>query len=243
MTDANKILANLAVFHNGDWAKINSSLQDKKLDFLSERLSDGMDYITLLYNDYYPEKLKIKTGKPPFVLFYKGDLSLLKNDNILSVISSRNHSDDFDSDVDTLLKDTDRVLICGGSLSDSSIIKLTNKIIAVLPCGIDYKGDYTALVDTIVSNGGLVLSEYPKDTPPSQNSCMFRNRIIEGIARDTLVIEARNMSGSLVRLNLATQFNNNVFVVPKRLKDSDFINNELIYEGATPCYSKEVLKD
>ena len=240
MTPAREIMANLAVFHNGDWDKIYEVVQRKDYDKRLDGLSNGMNYITV-FDEHFPEKLS-QSYKQPFALFYKGNLDLLKSDKIISVISSREQSSEFHNIVDELLKGTNHTLIIGGNTaSDMYISTICNKIIVVLPCGIDYKGEQTAIVDTVVSNGGLVLSEYPKDTPPNSNTFKARIRIMEGIATDTLAIEVKPMSSGLMRATLAVSIDNKVYAVPKSITDKTYINNELIYEGATPCYKRDVL--
>ena len=89
-----KILVYLAIKYKGDWKKIIEAIESKeKVDAAEvEKVVSKLDskWITLLSNEY-PDYLK-RIYAPPIVLFYKGDISLLKNDNV-AIIGSREASE------------------------------------------------------------------------------------------------------------------------------------------------------
>nr|WP_252893931.1 DNA-processing protein DprA [Veillonella denticariosi] len=62
--------------------------------------------------------------------------------------------------------------------------------------------------------GGLLLSEYPPGTPPSAKHFPARNRIISGLCKGVIVVEARASSGSLITADMANSEGRDVFVVP-----------------------------
>ena len=88
--------------------------------------------------------------------------------------------------------------------------------IAVLGCGLAhvYPRQHHALQQRILASGGLLLSEHPPDTPARPAFFPRRNRIITGLARGVLVVEALQHSGSLISARLALEQNREVFALP-----------------------------
>ncbi|PIR48171.1 DNA-protecting protein DprA [Candidatus Peregrinibacteria bacterium CG10_big_fil_rev_8_21_14_0_10_55_24] len=70
------------------------------------------------------------------------------------------------------------------------------------------------LAQEIVKNGGLILSEFPLDTTPDKYTFPARNRIIAGLSRGTVVLEAGEGSGALITADLALDYGREVFAVP-----------------------------
>jgi DNA processing protein len=89
------------------------------------------------------------------------------------------------------------------------------RTIAVLGCGADvcYPAENRRLYDTIAHKGAIV-SEYPPGTGPDAYHFPARNRIISGMARAILVVEAGPKSGSLITARLALEHGRDVFAVP-----------------------------
>lgn len=94
-------------------------------------------------------------------------------------------------------------------------ISAGGRTIAVLGSGIDvvYPAESKELYDDICSRG-LVLSEYAPGTPPNHYNFPERNRIISGLSKAVLVIEARENSGALITANLAIEQGKDLFVIP-----------------------------
>jgi DNA processing protein len=89
------------------------------------------------------------------------------------------------------------------------------RTIAVLgsACDVIYPAEHASLAREIVARG-LVLSEYPPGTPPHRGQFPMRNRIISGLSRAVVVIEAHEKSGSLITARLALQQGRDVMAVP-----------------------------
>lgn len=100
--------------------------------------------------------------------------------------------------------------------SHEAALRHNLKTVAVMPCGIDYihPEDQKNLYNSILSSGGLILSEYPADFKPKLWTYPKRNRIVAGLSKATLVIEAGANSGSLITAELANSYGREVFVVP-----------------------------
>lgn len=97
-----------------------------------------------------------------------------------------------------------------------SCVQNHGRTIAVLPCGIDqaYDGVRDKLLDLIIAEKGLVLSEYPDGFASKIWTFHKRNRIIAGLSAAVLVIEAGLDSGSLITANFAKKFMRPIFAVP-----------------------------
>ncbi len=111
--------------------------------------------------------------------------------------------------------------------------------IAVLGCGIDrdYPASHRELARRICSDG-LVVSEYAPGVEPAPWRFPARNRIIAGLALATVVVEARERSGSLITADLALEEGREVFAVPGEITSGLSRGaNALLRLGATPLTS------
>jgi DNA processing protein len=110
--------------------------------------------------------------------------------------------------------------------------------VAVLGCGIDrdYPAAHARLAGTIVDAGGLVVSEYEPGVEPAPWRFPARNRIIAGLARATVVVEARERSGALITADFALEDGREVLAVPGEITSGlSAGTNALLRQGATPA--------
>jgi DNA processing protein len=108
------------------------------------------------------------------------------------------------------------------------------RTLAFLGSGIDriYPRESVPLARSI-SLSGAVLSEFPLGTPPLPGNFPVRNRLISGVSRGTLVVEAAPRSGSLITARMALEQGREVFAVPGRVTGEKAIGpNSLIQQGA-----------
>jgi DNA processing protein len=112
--------------------------------------------------------------------------------------------------------------------------------VAVLGCGVDrdYPAAHAQLARGIVDTGGLVVSEYEPGVEPAPWRFPARNRIIAGLARATVVVEARERSGALITADFALEDGREVLAVPGEITSSlSAGTNALLRQGATPATS------
>lgn len=113
------------------------------------------------------------------------------------------------------------------------------RTIAVLGSGVDqvYPAQNRELGNAIIANGALV-SEYPLGTRPEANNFPPRNRIISGLSRGVVIVEASQRSGALITTNFAADQGREVFAVPGSILNPGSAGcNDLIRQGATPFLS------
>ncbi len=105
--------------------------------------------------------------------------------------------------------------------------------------GVPYPKENWELYQKIRQQGGI-LSEYPPGTKPMKYHFPMRNRLISGFADGTLVIEAREKSGTLITVDRALEQGKDVFALPGRITDQNSVGcNRLIQQGAKAVTSPE----
>ena len=94
------------------------------------------------------------------------------------------------------------------------------------------------LAEKIISSGGCVLSEFEPNLKAAYYTFPMRNRLVAGLSKAALIIEAQEKSGTLITARMALDYNKEVLAVPGSIS-SDFSKgtNNLIKQGATPITS------
>jgi DNA processing protein len=216
-------------------------LQIKPADKLLAEYSANNIHLITFFDKVYPESLKT-IYQPPWVLFAKGDLSLLNSQKTLAVVGSRNASTYGLKTIEYLfpqLIDSGTVIISGlakgiDAHSHKTAIRLGGKTIGVIAGGFNhlYPKENIELAKYMMQNH-LVLSEYPPDTKPERWHFPMRNRIISGLSRGTLIVEAQKKSGSLITAEFALNDGREVFAVPGSILSANSEGvHELIQQGA-----------
>lgn len=178
--------------------------------------------ILTIIDKEYPAMLK-PIKDPPLVLYLMGDLTLLSVMPTISVIGTRSPSTEVNEKmkyiVTPLIKEK-WVIVSGLARGiDSLAHKLTlahnGRTIAVLGSGFNYMypKENLCLLNEIKKTG-LVISEYPPNTPPKPYHFPERNRIISGLSFGTLVIEATENSGTLITVDQALDQGREVYAIP-----------------------------
>ncbi len=247
------ILIYFATKYHGDYRLIMNAIKEKeKVDEEELKKIKNRNYkaITILDDDY-PFELK-SIYMPPFVLFYKGDISLINGKNKLAVIGSRKPSEyginATKKILDELFLQCEAIIVSGMASGIDSIAHLSSlehkmKTIAVLGCGIDYcYPSENLMLKKEIEKNGLVLSEYPDKTVPNKNFFPLRNRIIAGISKAVLVTDAKIKSGTQITIRFALEQGKEIYAIPHSIFDNSFCN-ELIKQGAVPVLKGQDLEE
>lgn len=192
----------------------------------------------------FPEELK-NIPYPPLFLYVKGHLSDLPK---FAIVGSRKPSL-YGREVANLFGDKlSEAGLCLVSGLARGIDTIVHKVcvdkkrptIAVLGSGLDviYPAENKDLFRKIIDTGGAVLSEFPLGTKPRRENFPRRNRIISGLAKGVLVIEAGERSGTIITARWAQEQGKEVFAIPGNIfSEQSKGTNFLIKQGAIPVTS------
>ena len=204
-----------------------------------------------ILDDCYPWDLS-EIYDAPVLLFYKGNLDLLKFPKV-AVVGSRACSKQGVKSVEKVIQGLENELVIVSGLAKGidtaahmAALQNGGKTIAVIGTGLDvfYPKANKRLQDYI-GNDHLILSEYGPGEQPLKFHFPARNRIIAGLCRGVIVAEAKMRSGSLITCERAMEEGRDVFAIPGSILDglSDGCHH-LIQEGAKLVTSgKDVLAE
>ena len=239
--DAVKKVENLKPYThipNADKRAIASSAKDEKLDYIIHKIDEyKMDVTTFLDKDF-PSILN-HIYNPRAILFMRGNRALLdKRLNRIALVGARRCSLYGRNVARMLGKELGKystIIVSGGARGidthgHEGLLASLGYGIVVMGCGLDivYPRENTKLFDRILQNNGLLVSEYPPGTPPSAKHFPARNRIISGLSRGVIVVEAKGSSGSLITADMAVSEGRDVFVVPCNLLDHTADGNKFL---------------
>ena len=213
-----------------DWKGIDRDL--KALDRTGARL------ITLKDADYPPLLKHIPDA--PIVLYARG--ALHPGNDTLAIVGSRAASAEgvaISGKIGETVSSAGITVASGlargiDTAAHARALDGDGKTVAVLGCGIDtcYPAENRALFEKI-GREGLIVTEYRPGEPPVPHHFPERNRIIAGMSRGVLVVEATARSGSLITARLALEYGREVMAMPGSvLKTEHAGSNRLIKDGA-----------
>jgi DNA processing protein len=202
------------------------------------------NYFTLL-DDCYPKLLQ-QIYDPPLFLFFEGNIELLKNEYLLSMVGSRHTTSYHQQAAEKIIKEftnTPLVIVSGLAMGMDAVCHqaaLENNLptIAVLGSGIDRDSFYPKinykLAQDIIKKNGLIISEYPEGTKPALHHFPRRNRILAGLSRATVVLSGALKSGTLITAQVAIDEGREVFALPGNINQTLCHGpNTLLLNGAS----------
>lgn len=195
-----------------------------------------------LQSKEYPKALRWIKDPPP-ILYFKGEWDPAIFDNCLGVVGSRkmtNYGKLISKEYVKIVASYEVTIVSGfmygvDAHAHQAAIDGKGRTIAVMPCGIDlvHPSYQKELYEKIISRHGLIISEYPENTPPALWTYPRRNRIIAGISSHLLVIEAGLKSGALITARIARKYNKKILAVPGPLtSEVSKGTNQLIKNGS-----------
>lgn len=243
------LILNYSIKHKGDW--------DEELKAITQKETFDRDEVVQNYNKYkgqfitilnidYPEYLKNRYA-PPFVLYYKGNVSLIKDyKNKLSVYVGLSSSMYAKKSVSTLINDLIDMLIPvipyidRWSLDTALEISKRGPVVLVLSKGFGQLDAYESESIEKISEKGLVITEIPNDEKDKRKNKIQQCRLVANLATNTLVGAITKKEYQMVGLGYSIAKGDNVFCLPFQM-GSNYVNNSLIHDGAILVENKETI--
>jgi DNA processing protein len=192
----------------------------------------------------YP-RLLLEIPDPPPVLYYHGTVDLLENQGqvpMIAIVGTRDPSDygrRWTRKLSAALSQEGFLVVSGladgiDTEAHTSCLNAGGRTIAVMATGTNViYPPFNRNLAQRIANQGLLLSEYPAGTQPDRVHFPRRNRIIAGLSRATLVLEAPQKSGALITARLANDYGRDVYVLPGSLDNKRCQGClDLLYQGA-----------
>jgi DNA processing protein len=207
------------------------------------------------HDPLYPDSL-MALSDPPAVLFGRGGPELLpafSAEEMVTIVGSRRASSygrELATDLGREIASAGLTVVSGMAIGIDSCahrgaLEAGGLTVAILGSGVDvpYPPRHTRLYDEIVEKG-VVIAELPPGTSARRWSFPARNRIMAALSRMTVVVEARQRSGSLITAEMAQDLNREVGAVPGRVGSSPAAGtNGLLRDGASVIRGAEDVLD
>jgi DNA processing protein len=203
------------------WRPVRTDAVARATQALAEAAGAGLSTLTV-FEPQYPHLLS-HIPDPPTVLWARGDLSALSAPTV-AVVGSRNATAAGLQNASRLGKDLAAagLVVASGlargidAAAHRGALSAQGVTTAVLGCGLDrvYPREHEELAASVARQGGILVSEYPPGTPPLPRHFPLRNRIISGLSRAVVIVEASERSGSLITARAALEQGRDVLAVP-----------------------------
>ncbi len=212
------------------------------LDIVWEQiLTKNIQVITWL-DENYPKRLK-EIDQPPPVLYISGEIRP-EDECAVAIVGTRRitpYGRQVTEEIAAILAHNGVTIVSGlargvDAVAHQTAINSGGRTLAVLGSGVDriYPPDNRRLAERMITQGALV-SDYPLNTAPEAGNFPPRNRIISGLSRAVIIIEAGLDSGAMITASFAADQGREVFAVPGNITAPQSQGtNRLIRDGARP---------
>ncbi len=190
-------------------------------------------------DDDYPPILK-EIDSPPMSFYYRGKLEpFVQRIGIVGSRQNTPYGQNVALELGEQLAAAGLTVVSGAARGIDTFAHRgalrSGRTVAVLGCGINvvFPRENKNLLEQIAARG-VVMSEFPPQFPPNPGTFPARNRIIAGLSRGVVIVEAGTKSGALITSTYALEYNRDVFAIPGQIYAAKSQGcNELIREGAT----------
>ena len=236
----------LSIFSAFSAMKRRSDERSERDDTVQGRASPSLRYRKITVVDpEYPPLLK-EIYDPPPLLYMEGDSST-NLERTLAIVGTRKptaYGRRIARKLGEFCAGAGITTVSGLARGiDSEVHRATlsagGRTVGVLGCGIDvvYPRENGKLYDS-VRKSGRIITEFPPETPPLRNHFPARNRIISGLSRGVVVIEAGRKSGALITASFGLEQGRAIFALPGHVDEEVAVGtNRLLSDGAVPLLS------
>ena len=232
---------------SGDWKSAYEKYKNENLIVHDnakewEKLESSGVQLILLGEQGYPPLLK-EISHPPLGIYIRGDISPYFDKIPIAIVGTRRATSDGKTTARRFageLAKSGFSIISGlafgiDASAHEGCLDAGGHTVAVLAGGVDIVSprNNIQVAKRILNTGGAIVSEYPLGSQPISYRFIERNRIISGLSKGVLVIEAPESSGALSTVRFAVEGNRDVFIVPGPIVHPNFAgSNNLIRNGA-----------
>ncbi|HET9946882.1 MAG TPA: DNA-processing protein DprA, partial [Patescibacteria group bacterium] len=220
-------------------------------EYLEKLRSKSISFLTWEDKDY--PSLLLESPHSPFVLYYKGDFSILHNTKSIGIVGTRKitaYGKQVTEMVTQELAKQNMVIVSGLALGVDAVAHKTalenyGSTIAVLGSGVDIctPSSHQKLYDEIKEKG-VIVSQFPPGAASVKGFFPARNALIAGLSQAVLVTEAGVTSGALITAKRATELKRQVFCIPGPITSSLSLGiTFLLKNGAFPVASGRDILD
>jgi len=227
-------------------------LKDKKSD-----VSDLVDLNkVIVYGEEIYPKLLAQIPDPPLALFYRGSTSNINFDKCIGIVGTRrisNYGTSATKGLVRFLVERGYTIVSGlaygvDALAHEETLACGGQTIAILGTSIDdpYPQSNSWLYKKIINNSGLVFSESIEKVPYGKWMFPKRNRIIAGLCKKLIVVEAPQKSGALITANFSCDFNRDVYGIPGEVFSTNSLGvNTLIKDAKAKIITRyeDIIED
>ena len=222
---------------------------DKHIEFM---IKHGVDIVSIDDKEY-PKILK-NIYDPPISLYILGNKEILNKPSI-AIVGCRectSYGKNVAYELGYNLAKENFCIVSGlakgiDGAAHKGVVSAQGNTIAVLGNGLDtmYPTENIPLAKQILKTGGAIISEYPLGEKPQKQNFPERNRIVSGLSKGLIVVEAKEKSGTLITVDFALEQGRDVFVVPGNISSiNSYGTNDLIKQGAKLIASyKDVIEE
>ena len=179
-----------------------------------------------IFDEKYPQNLR-NIYDPPVVLYIRGNENII-NEFSIAIIGSRicsNYGKQVAKQFAYNLSKYNINIVSGlakgiDTYAHVGTIQAKKTTIAVIGSGLDiiYPEENKQLYEEIIKNNGAIISEYIVGTKPEKLNFPKRNRIISGLSKGILVVEANKKSGTFITVDFALEQGKNIYAIPRQHK-------------------------
>ena len=195
--------------------KIDEEKIEKEASAIFECCKKNKIEIISLYDEIYPYKFRLIEDKP-LLLYADGDLGLLNQGNNIAIVGTRTPSQEgyeISSILAERLTEDDCCIVSGfasgcDEAAHYGCLQAKGRTVAIIPSGhLNVLKQNRSMYNTIIYNGGLIISELPPPKKAKKNSFIDRNRLIAAVSEGVIIVEGGLRGGTSHMVSFAKEYN------------------------------------